>query len=898
MKYRQWFTNRVVIGMVLFFVIMAMWEFKWKPQYRPFYENGVAAYQKGDYRTALTELNRAYAVAPNALDVIVMLGWTNLKLNHYEDARFYFGRALRIDPRTEEAQIGSSFVALETGRGRIDPKIISKILETRKGDPNVLILTAAALGQEGEYRQAAQIYRGLLDDKDYGHAARIAYNLIYGLDGFEKDRASETLADPVRPPQLQVPYRAAESALWRNSDGNWEKWYVNGVDIGPGAPGYYPLAPPTSGELYEQWVRDAAALNANAVRAYVLLQPAFYRAYRHYREGGGKMALIQQIWVGAPPDNDLYTPAFVDATKQKIRNVIDALHGRGIVPPSREQSSGIYEQDVAAGVAGIMLGGELDDATYAQTNVINGGKSRRAGHYVSIEEGSASEVWFAEMLDYLVEYETSTYNWQHPVAIQNGPQHDPARGEVTEEKLHAQPAYAAGLFATYNAFPYYPESLTRDTQYLGARDAQGPNPVYGYLRLVRSRVRLPLVVTDFGISTSLAARQLQVGGWNQGGHNEQAQAERLLRLRQTIQDTGCAGGIVFELADEWYRQGWMREGFETPLDRGMLWLNELDPNKRYGLIGYRTRKWKLFAGDPAEWKGERQLYGPAPLPATTDGYEKQRELRSVQVAADEAYLYMRVAVGCLDCVKNRRDGKTHLDQAAYAIAINTLPEGAGLRRIPIGNTEMRAGANFLLYLGTPEQSRLLVADNYNPYEVAPRADYPKEIQLRYKRGFRARAASNGAFIPFPAANGESPSVVHYGSGNAAAKDYNSGAEWYADVAHSAIIARIPWGKLMVVDPSRLNVFAGFDEKQGVSAVPSPGLSVSVFALKTNGSSDLAQMTVAAWLPASTQAQPEVFSWERWDAVKPESYFKRSYFALQAEFAKASPAAAPHATGSG
>src|ERR1041384_8223099 len=162
MNRRFWFTNRVVVGVVVFLVLVGFWEFKWKPQYRPYYENGIALYQKGDYKQALTQFQRAYEIVPNATDVLLMLGWTNLKLNRFEEARYYFDRTLKIDSRVEEAQIGDSFVALETGRGKIDPDVIIGILKGRPRDANLQILAAAAISQAGDNLKAADIYRLLL----------------------------------------------------------------------------------------------------------------------------------------------------------------------------------------------------------------------------------------------------------------------------------------------------------------------------------------------------------------------------------------------------------------------------------------------------------------------------------------------------------------------------------------------------------------------------------------------------------------------------------------------------------------------------------------------------------------------------------------------------------------
>ncbi len=882
-----WFTNRVLVGMAVFFVLIGMWEFRWKPQYRPYYDKGISLYHAGSYGEALNQFQTAYQIDHNAVDVIIMMGWTNLKLKRWEEARYYFDRAIKIDPRLEEAQMGASFVALETGRGKLDPALLEKLLGNRKGDPNLLILTAGALEQEGEYLEAAKIYRGLEKDSSYGRAATVAYQRIYGLEGFENDTVPEELAAASRAGQTQVRFRAADGALWSSSGGSWEKFYVEGVDLGPEAPGYYPLSPPTRGDLYAGWIHDAAQMNANTLRVYTLLPPSFYRAYKHYLNGGGKMTLLQQVWVGEPLNHDLYTPSFVEATRTEIRNLVDVLHGRGMVAPSREQSSGVYDQDIAASVSGILLGGELDPVTVSQTNLINGGKTHYEGKYISIEQAGAAEVWYAEMLDYLVDYETATYNWQHPVAIENGPEHDPARGTITEEKLRATNAYAAGLFASYSAFPYYPESLTRDPQFLRARDAEGVNPVYGYLRLVRSRTLLPLVVSEYGLSTSMVVRRVQVSGWNQGGHDEESQAKLLRRLAATVQQTGCAGGLVFELADEWYRQGWMREGFETPADRGMLWLNDVDPNKRYGLIGYRTRDWRLFTGDPAAW-AKQPVVAQGGKPAAIDAYDEERTIRNVQAGADEGYLYLRIAVACLDCTSRRHDGKTHLDRAAYALAINTLAGRAGLQTLPFGGMEVTTGADFLLYLGEPSQSRLLVAENYNPYEVAPRTDYPNEVQLRYRRGFKAGLAKTGIFVAYPAAVGVSPSALGYGSGDPVSKDYDSTAEWYADVKHSAILVRIPWGKLLVTDPSSLHSFYSYNEGAGIGTSVSSGVSVSVFALDTKGSTDLSQMKVAGSAPeaSGSHAPAATFAWGLWNDVTAQPYYKRSYYEMQKEYAGA------------
>src|SRR6185369_17727094 len=148
-RFWKLFTNRVILGTIAIFVLVGLWEFAWKPQYRPPYEVAIQRYKAGDYQTGLTDIERAYEIAPNSMDVIVMRGWFLLKLHRFEEARIYFDRALRIDPREEEAQLGNAFVTLETGKGRLDSSVLTKIMGKRAGDPNVRIIVAGALRQEG-----------------------------------------------------------------------------------------------------------------------------------------------------------------------------------------------------------------------------------------------------------------------------------------------------------------------------------------------------------------------------------------------------------------------------------------------------------------------------------------------------------------------------------------------------------------------------------------------------------------------------------------------------------------------------------------------------------------------------------------------------------------------------
>jgi tetratricopeptide (TPR) repeat protein len=944
-------TNRVLIGAVAFFVLVGLWQFRWKPQYRPHYELGVASYQGGRYQDALTQFQQAYSIAPNSLDVIMMLGWAHYKLNRFEDARFFFDRALRINPNTQEAQLGSAFVALETGRGALDVDLIRQYLGNRGGDPGVRTLSAAALAKDGRWFEAAAIYRALTTDRDYGASARLALEEMFGLKG-TSDAAPPGFPPLVKPEALQVRYWAGDGAFWQREGQEWRKLYVAGVNLGAAPPGYYPSRQLNDAAEYATWLGHVSTLEANVVRVYNLLPPAFYRAFRKHREAGGTLTLFQQIHVGDPPGRDLFDTAFVERTRADIRLVVDALNGRGEVPPGPGRGrGGIYDQDVADAVGAILLGRELEPSVVSQTNVLNAGERSHRGRYVQIAEGTPTEVWIARMLDYLVDYETQTYNRQRPVGFVNWPSLDPlphpteapllqelrtrmARGEqdlefpsgpqddddvvaVDEAKLAATPAFIGGLFAAYHVYPHWPDFLLHEPELLAARDSVGPNPFYGYLRQLAARMPHPLLVAEYGVSNAMGVSHVHPMGWHHGGHDEAGQAALLARLARAVQEAGTAGGLVFALHDEWYKRNWLVRRFQEPDDRATLWLNDLDPDQRFGLIGFRPAKWKLFTGASGAWQSEAVLYRNTGRGAATgDAFDGARTLRSLQAAADEGYLYFRLVVDCLDCApKERRpDGRPRFDKVSYALTLNTLPGTLGVQSLPWGNLTAPTGVNFVLLLTDEPAARLLAADNYNPYEVVPTPGIAAETDVRLRVALETALAPRGTFGDVTVEPNRrrytrdgrqieparlNRSTLRYGIDEAGSGEVDTLGEWYADVKGSAILVRIPWGKLLVTDPSSHTVFAGFDDRR-VRTARSPGIEVAAFALTPTGTNrDVGAFSVSASLPSisgNALGNVERLSWSTWDTVKPDVYTKRAYRELQAVFASQTDGAA--ATGAG
>jgi len=110
--------NRIWVAILLIILGAAYYELKLKPQSRPLYESALSFYDKGDYVASLRELNSAYQIEPNSTDILVLIGWNELKLGRLNEAQANFSRAARLNPTLVEARLGLDYVALERGAAK------------------------------------------------------------------------------------------------------------------------------------------------------------------------------------------------------------------------------------------------------------------------------------------------------------------------------------------------------------------------------------------------------------------------------------------------------------------------------------------------------------------------------------------------------------------------------------------------------------------------------------------------------------------------------------------------------------------------------------------------------------------------------------------------------------
>jgi tetratricopeptide (TPR) repeat protein len=777
------------------------------PAVRQAIESGWTAYRTNQLATAGKEFTRALALCPNDPNALTGAGYVAMRDGRVSAARTLFGRALAADSTSYDAAAGAGMAAY------------------RAGD-----LTAARRSFERALRITPR------DSTALSYLARIPEVL------------SETvLPTHVRPAATSLVARTGRRIIEvRDGAGKWSPTWIKAVNLGAALPGKFPSEFPPNDSTYERWIALIGEMQANAIRVYTVHPPHFYRALRNWNlaHPAHPIWLIHGVWTELPPGDEeekYHDRQWLAQFRREMEHVVSLIHGDAIIPPAPGHASGAYLADVSPWTLGYIIGREWEPYSVVAYNALRPDKTSYGGRYITIAGGSPLETWLAEQCDYLVSFEMARYNAQRPIAYTNWPTLDPlthptetgkeremellmARGEQIVEKpkeydndvvgldalkMRATAAFPAGVFASYHAYPYYPEFLVVDPGYSKARSPEGPSNYFGYLQeLVAHHGDMPVVISEYGVPSSRGNAHFQPQGWNHGGLSEKQQALADARLTRDIYASGAAGAGLFALIDEWFKKNWIVIDFEHPGERKRLWLNALDAEENYGIIAMRAGRKEssiVIDADTAEWSGRPVLYEAV---RPQQQFPGPMRLKSLRVAQDEAYLYLRLDVGRIDWAR-----------AHYQIGIDTYRRDLGDKRLPNTGSRAPTGLEFVLDLGGPADAQLLVDHPYNPYRaVRIPGSKPAAVQYVYNRPFRTVANGAGKWDSlFVVTNrrriGRDSRIfapIGYNRNRLlyARQSDNSLADWFANTTTGVIEIRIAWGMLQMVDPSTRSVLFG------------------------------------------------------------------------------------------
>jgi tetratricopeptide (TPR) repeat protein len=927
--------NRIIISLVVIFALVYLWEFYVKPVSGPLYTAAVTEYKNGNFDLSLNLLRRAYLINPNDTAILTLFGWDYLKSGRAKEAEPYFHRALLLNPHLEDTRLGHAYSFLESGEPGKAIQEFRQLSSDTRNTQEVRVAMSRAYRLMGNNREALQLTVSVLRENPDNQLARKELVLLTGSHDLRAALAVQTT--PLsRPANLVVAARLSNGYFQVLRAGAWKKLYISGVDLSPATPGHYPSDPPSEIAVYARWLEQIATLGANSVRVYTLLPPGFYDALLHYnaQHPQNPLYLFQGIWIGDAPGGNLLDSGFTRDFQSSLRNAVDVIHGQASLPMRPGSVGGIYTADVSPYVLGWLVGRDLEPHIVVDTNQRNPTVNSYKGRYLTIEAGNPTEVWLTQQCDTLIQYEVDKYNWQRPVAFVDtaslDPLSHPTENTMEQElairrrlgekelprlspqvddddavsldptKLKATGAFVAGVFAAYSVYPYYPDFMDLDPRYLRGRDAQGPSSFQAYLEDLRQYHKdMPLLVVEFGIPSSLGISHFNPLGWNDGGLTEVEQGNFLARMIGSIASTGCAGGLIQEWLDEWFRPNWLVKDFEAPGNRTRLWLNALSPDAHQGLLGFRPSREEtyLMRGDASRWAPNRLFYEKPPTAPPVrnfeDRYDPARHLLRLYVDSDEAYLYLRLDVQKLD---NDGDGKPDWDQANYLLTLRVTPDATGSVLLPfVSNVRVPSGVDFVIRLGEADETKILVSAAYDPYNLVGVPGIPQQSQIRYRIPFvprvretapfeemtvepnRRRYGRDGHMYP-PVRYSRSP--LKWGTLEQGSSEYNTLAEWHANPQTNMIELRIPWGLLQVTDPSSLQVLEGIDRGGTFFTTTTKGIQLGVVSYRPR-TQQLADVLPRFRSPGIIADEDmKRYTWAPWDNVTATSYLKDSYYVVQ------------------
>ena len=446
----------------------------------------------------------------------------------------------------------------------------------------------------------------------------------------------------------------------RQDGQGWQKFLVNGVDLAIAKPGFYPGDLAATRADYDRWLAGIAEMKANVIRVYTLHYPVFYQALREWnlQHPDQPLYLMHGIWLDEREDGDYMTDS-TELFEQEIRWDIDAIHGNADIGERFGKASGHYTADVSPWLLSWLPGDEMDGNLVAASNKAWAGYNTYNGRFLRMKKGGLPlEGWVAQQMDTVLAYEYDRYGDLRPIGWSSWPALDPIH-HPTESPNFGQDVvdcnfaqfemiapFDQGIFASYHIYPFNPEFIIYDPGYIATIDVFGMHNNYlGYMKDLKAHhPGVPVLVAEYGIPSSYGVAHINPNAYNHGGYNEAEQADIVYDLYHTCLEAGMAGTVAFEWIDEWFKRTWVTTPTMLPADRGRLWWDAMSPEESFGILSYYPLPgWsKHVDGRADDWTSTdltvaTQAAAPLDLGATP-----AQTLESVQVAADPAFLYLRV----------------------------------------------------------------------------------------------------------------------------------------------------------------------------------------------------------------------------------------------------------------
>jgi hypothetical protein len=639
--------------------------------------------------------------------------------------------------------------------------------------------------------------------------------------------ARDTVIDFTLASQQPLPFKVSGSYIAMHALTGYRSLILKGMNLGSSPPGYFPgeIAYAISPELYEQWIERMGEAGFNSIRVYTLHPPVFYEKLAEYnqRHPDAPLLLFQGVWL--EEQEDPWDPSAYDLTNRitsfsrEIEEVIDCIHGNGDLAYKPGKAYGKYRTDMSRWTAGIIIGREVSSQEVDSTDLFHPSSNSFSGSQFSITGATPTEVFVTRMLDKVVSYEASKYSVRRPVSFSSWPTLDPLdhpTETLTDEdvasfdisKISGADQYA-GLFASYHAYPYYPNFISQQPSYQAYSDSYGPDSYLGYLTDLKNHYdKIPLVIAEYGVPSSWGSAHQSFSEMHHGGYSETQQGEKNIRMLNNMIDAGCAGGFMFSWMDEWFKRTWivlyleaygLTSGSEVIPTR-QLWHNETSPEQNFGLLAFDQR--------------ERAPYESY----TTDN--PSGPLSNIRATQDESFFYLEILSA---------ENLTGSDD--LMIAFDTYLDGTGEGKLPNGQT-IANRAEFMISVPLADDTALYhVTEAYDMNGLTVRFNLTDPSVQKYKS-----TVTDGAPWKVMQWINDGNEMTSQDIGRLPLEN----ATTFDNANRAAVVwsgnklnIRIPWTMLYFNDPTQMKVNDGAISYDGgynfdIITSSSDGIAVSVF----------------------------------------------------------------------
>ncbi|MBU0500605.1 MAG: hypothetical protein KJ558_03305 [Gammaproteobacteria bacterium] len=311
--------------------------------------------------------------------------------------------------------------------------------------------------------------------------------------------------------------------------------FFRGIGYSPYLKGETPQqgAGPGNDGRYPSHLSLIKALGVSYLHVFPLLMPANFFAALDATD----LVYGQDIWID-PFAPDILDEKYQSATLASVKRVID--HTYAVGRPDR--------------LVLFSVGDELQAATVERTNRLHPAIRDYRGKHLSVTGRSPSEVAIARLIDAAMDYELKRYgqrhlychtSWTHIGPLANRPDLDIPREHVLVPDM--------GDLLCMNIYTYAQGVMSSPPGSVTGTSFQG------YLEELAAGSKLPILVTQVGLSTSPIMPKPEVVDY--GGHDV---ARIPAAFRSVWQDIRTARGrerfsglVFFEFQDEWWKIGWV-----------------------------------------------------------------------------------------------------------------------------------------------------------------------------------------------------------------------------------------------------------------------------------------------------------------------------------------------------